>query len=195
MRITKTLIILCSLMVLFSTASCSKSNNTSGETNTNNGISTNHSDSFIKIRTDTEKSDQTLADKLAQEQYWEHVEDENLNPEDVVMATVEAKLDKLEGYKDADCDTNKSVEQNAYAPITWMELQTIGAEGMLIAQALEQASKEQKWDTVKFEIKTGIENTDDWVYTIYTFSDGTNAIKIATDFNGTVKYKRLSNNN
>lgn len=196
------LAIVVSLLTVMSMASCSKKGKDSSATEETKGISANHTDTFNKLTrkefaiteedTTTENGENTEGTTEADKYI---IEDAPANPEDVVIGEIKDNFITVDDYTVVAEDK----------PIENMDFNKFGTNLAGLFQVLDDTSaayvyealdtiftEHTDFDPRVFQRVKGVENTEDYEWTIYTISNGPTNIKIAIGIDG-VRYKIETN--
>ena len=201
-RTTKAILaIVVSLLTVMSMASCSKKGKDSSVAEETKGISANHTDTFNKLTrkefaiteedTTTESSENTEGTTEADKYI---IEDAPANPEDVVIGEIKDNFIKVDDYTTVEDKTVENPDFNKFGTNLVGLFQVLDdTSAAYVYSALDTIFAEHSdFDPRVFQRVKGVENTEDYEWTIYTISNGPTNIKIAIGRDG-VRYKIETN--
>lgn len=201
-RIAKVILtIMISLLTVMSMASCSKKGKDSSVVEETKGISANHTDTFNKLNrkeftiteedTTTESGEGTEGTTEADKYI---IEDAPANPEDVIIGEIKDNFINVDDYTVVEGKPIENIDFNKFGNNLAGLFQVLDdTSAALVYSALDTIFVEHSdFDPRVFQRVKGVENTEDYAWTIYTISNGPTNIKIAIGRDG-VRYKIETN--
>ena len=193
------LMIVAAMLLACGLISCSKKGG--GDTSANEeikGISANHTDDFHKINRkefdyqgEEETTDINVVPTTEESKYI--IDDAPENPEDVIVGEIKDNFISIGEYSEASKDTPENEDRTKFGNEIAGFFQAVDEDKVTqLYNTFDTIFTEHSdWDPRVFKRVKGVENTEDYMWTIYTLSNGPTNIKIAVG--ESIKYKVENN--